>query len=291
MMKEAINDSKVILGTVQLGMSYGINNEYGKPSIDEAFKILNAAKELGIRKIDTAEVYGESQKIIGSYHKNQDKFEILTKFILDDQQSIDKLLEKTLNKLNVKCLNVYSFHSFKDLIEKKSGLQLRGLKERGLIKNIGVSIYTADEFIHAINVEDVDVIQMPFNALDNYKINGNLIRKAVIRGKKIHARSIFLQGLFFMKENLFPVKLNSLIEPIRKLKDIACRNQMNMAELAISYALSFEEIDGVLLGVESELQLRENMKYASKTLNAETIDEIHSIEIDKRELLDPRNWK
>ena len=35
--------NKLILGTVQLGLDYGINNQHGKPSRDGAFQILNIA--------------------------------------------------------------------------------------------------------------------------------------------------------------------------------------------------------------------------------------------------------
>ena len=58
---------KLILGTVQLGLNYGVNNSAGKPSLETAFDILNLAYESGIRTIDTAEAYGDSQEVIGQY--------------------------------------------------------------------------------------------------------------------------------------------------------------------------------------------------------------------------------
>ena len=50
-------------------MKYGINNSLGMPSIEESIRILNIAKKCGIKRLDTADAYGESQKIIGAYHQ------------------------------------------------------------------------------------------------------------------------------------------------------------------------------------------------------------------------------
>ena len=73
--------SKLILGTVQLGLNYGVNNSSGKPTLDTAFNILNLAYESGIRTFDTAEAYGDSQEVIGRYIKQfpNKKFKIITK--------------------------------------------------------------------------------------------------------------------------------------------------------------------------------------------------------------------
>ena len=60
---------KLILGTVQLGVDYGINNEIGKPSIADALSILEYAYKKKIRFLDTAEAYGDAQKIIGKPNK------------------------------------------------------------------------------------------------------------------------------------------------------------------------------------------------------------------------------
>jgi len=52
--------SALSLGTVQLGLSYGINNADGKPSQETANAILNAALEGGINTLDTAAAYGDN---------------------------------------------------------------------------------------------------------------------------------------------------------------------------------------------------------------------------------------
>ena len=69
--------SKISIGTVQFGMDYGIANKIGKTSFSEASKILDEASKLGINKIDTASVYGNSEIILGKI--GVDKFKVTTK--------------------------------------------------------------------------------------------------------------------------------------------------------------------------------------------------------------------
>ena len=73
--------NKLILGTVQFGLNYGINNSKGKPSQEEVKKVLDFASDKGINNLDTAESYGDSYEVIGNYHKSsRSKFKIHTKF-------------------------------------------------------------------------------------------------------------------------------------------------------------------------------------------------------------------
>jgi len=57
--------SKIILGTVQFGLDYGINNNNGKPNNNEIKSILDYAFDNKINFLDTAEAYGNSHEIIG----------------------------------------------------------------------------------------------------------------------------------------------------------------------------------------------------------------------------------
>ena len=76
-----MNSNKLILGTVQFGLDYGINNKQGQVSERSIKEILDLAFENGINILDTAEGYGDSQERIGNYHKNSSNiFNIVTKF-------------------------------------------------------------------------------------------------------------------------------------------------------------------------------------------------------------------
>ena len=68
---KGVDISAVSLGTVQLGMNYGINNANGKPDQATAFKILDAAMDSGMNALDTAAGYGDSEIVIGQWLKQR----------------------------------------------------------------------------------------------------------------------------------------------------------------------------------------------------------------------------
>ena len=75
-------ENKLILGTVQFGLDYGINNTTGKLGTNQVLELLKIAYDHGIRILDTAEVYGNAHETIGDFHKKNgnSKFKIITKF-------------------------------------------------------------------------------------------------------------------------------------------------------------------------------------------------------------------
>ena len=60
---------KLVLGTAQLGMKYGIANCIGKPKLEVAREILTIACQNNIEIWDTSPEYGDSEMIIGEYLK------------------------------------------------------------------------------------------------------------------------------------------------------------------------------------------------------------------------------
>ena len=68
---------KLGLGTVQFGCNYGISNKKGQVPYEEIRKILEYAQEVGIDTLDTASLYGNSEKVLGRF--NIDNFKVVTK--------------------------------------------------------------------------------------------------------------------------------------------------------------------------------------------------------------------
>src|SRR5687768_9379896 len=99
-----------ILGTVQFGLPYGINNASGKPSRAHVFEILDYAHDQGIRVLDSADAYGDAQQLIGSFTKETGKrFLVNTKFKMEAGGRIGSMLAQTLEQLQYDAVNVYFF--------------------------------------------------------------------------------------------------------------------------------------------------------------------------------------
>ena len=280
--------NNLILGTVQFGLNYGINNSVGKITPTEASQILHYANENDISILDTASAYGNSEVVIGEFLSENEniKFDIITKLKFSDSVDFEELLEKSLTKLQQPKVKYLMFHSFDDYQKFKDDLKMSTLK--GIKYEImGVSVYTNEEIEQVIEDVNIDLIQVPFNLLDNEFQRGKHLIKAKELGKLVHVRSIFLQGLFFMDKNNLPSKFKDLKKDIECINTIAERNNLSIQELAIKYVMSKKYIDGVLFGVDSLEHLKMNLSMSDGNLDESVIAFIDNIKVDNIELLNP----
>ena len=295
-MNNPIKMNKFILGTAQFGFDYGINNVSGKVSDVELKKILDFSFDSGVRVLDTAEAYGNSHERIGSYHKNSsNKFEIITKFsqknYYHEKISFEEKIYFHLRTLGVEKLYCYMFHSFKDYKKYFSLFkeEILTLKHNGVINKVGVSLYTNQELLEVIKDECIELVQLPFNLLDNHSRRGQVLLKAKEKGVEIHTRSVFLQGLFFKKNiNDIPglCKLTNYMDKLQCL----CNDDIKINELALSYVLTKDYIDNVIIGVDNIDQIKSNVSLSNLTISEEIIREIDAIIVKENKLLNPTNW-
>lgn len=289
--------SKLILGTVQFGLNYGINNTKGKLSEHEVFKLLGTAYDLGIRTLDTAEAYGDSHKIISNFQKkSKKKFNIVSKYSPSNIEYPSDLIQRIqvhCLEFNVDYLEGYLFHSYIDFINSfnKDPEILDRIAISGLVKKIGVSVYSNEEIEDLLNFKNISLIQLPFNLFDNEYQRKEILEKAKKRNIEIHTRSVFLQGLFFKNINT----LNTIFSPLKSnltiLETLTQNNNLDINSLALNYAIDKKYIDKVLIGVDSIDQLTKNIKSINNAFDNSIFKKIDSIKIENTKLLNPSNWK
>lgn len=277
-----------------MGLSYGINNSIGKISFINSCKILLKAFESGITTLDTAEAYGNAHQVIGEFHKinSKIKFDIITKIPHDiDSNLIEEKVKTYIKDLNVDYLEVLMFHSF-DSYKNNTKIidKLNSFKSQGLIKNIGVSIYTNNQIEDLLFDNTISVVQMPFNLLDNESVRGELMQKLKDKGKIVHTRSAFLQGLFFKESSDTNLVFKKLSSKIIEIRNIANDQNLSISNLALGYCFHQKNIDQVLIGVDSVQQLIDNIDSANCILNQETVNKINSVKVENLDLLNPSIW-
>lgn len=283
---------KLALGTVQLGLPYGINNKSGKPDVVEANRILDLAEKSRIRLLDSAEAYGDALDVIGNYIQQKSPavpFGIISKFI-GSNDGLEERLDRTLAKLGIPKLYAYLYHRFSDYQAGSYQELLSRLKDIGKIQRIGVSIYSEEELESTLNDPNISLIQVPFNLLDSSESKMALLREAKRNGKEIHARSIFLQGLFFVNPTSLNGRLQELRVALQRIQKISTDHKLSTHELCLNYALQQDMIDVVVVGVETAQQLEANLA-AVKFMSPQLIDELRSIPQVSKELVNPATWK
>ncbi|WP_448699657.1 aldo/keto reductase [Mucilaginibacter sp. AW1-3] len=289
---QAIN--KIVLGTVQFGLNYGINNTTGKPTQQTVNAILNAAHQSGVRCLDTAEAYGNAHDIIGQFHRQypHQVFNVITKLPHHIDEKIEDKIEKYLDELHVKQLEGLLFHSYQTYKDNQQSVgRLNTYKNNGKVKHLGVSVYTNQQMEDVIADDNISIIQLPFNLFDNINQRGQAIKKAKARGKIIHTRSAFLQGLFFSSLQNPNETVKALINELTYIQQLSARTEISIQKMALNYCLQQPDIDHILIGVDTLEQLNQNLANADESLTAGIINSINDIRIKNSDLLNPSLWK
>jgi aryl-alcohol dehydrogenase-like predicted oxidoreductase len=272
--------NKMGLGTVQFGLNYGISNKKGKTDNNEIKSIINTCQSKGMTIIDTSPDYGNAEELIGKFDLG--KFKVVSKFISKPNYSIHDLLKKSLKNLNLNNLYGYLSHKPQELLSDSNlWMDLLKIKDQGLVNKIGFSVYHPNEIELLIEKKMVpDIVQLPFNFLD--RRFENHFQKLIDLDVEIHARSIFLQGLFFLNTK----NMNSFFDPVKNIID-ELQKSSNLSGDLLNFVLSNKYISHGIVGVENNNQLKHNIK--SCKYSSEINVNINTPYTD--DILNPTKWK
>lgn len=196
------------LGTAQFGSVYGITNKGVAPSVDNVHQILDMFIDSGNAFLDTAQEYGDAHEKISTWCKTRDftsnfDLNITTKIHIKSKSDIDLFEEnvlKILAHMGLKKLYGILIHNPADLVDKKDcerlAVQFKNLKQSGLVKKTGISVYDPNELLNLYDkIPEIDIVQCPVNILDQRFLQPNIQKFCMQNNIELHARSLFLQGL------------------------------------------------------------------------------------------------
>ena len=272
--------SRISLGTVQFGRNYGISNKLGKPNSETINEILDFSIKNGINTFDTAAGYGDSESILGKFFelKNNVIPCITTKIsrINPIEKNLEQIfkemkesLETSKKRLRTENIENYLLHNPDDMNNEDIIKCLIRLKKENNVKNIGVSTYTKEQVKKFLEIPELDVIEIPFNIFDTKLSKNKLLEEISNERKTIFARSVFLQGLFFLKPNELSPQLNLAREYLQELHNISDEFKISITRLALTFVRDFEEINSLVIGVNNVNQIRMNLEL----MNSEKLDD------------------
>ena len=285
--KNGYKISSMTLGTVQLGLNYGVNNSHGMPSYEESADILNTALELGIKSFDTARSYGESELVLGKFFSTTDKERtLISKTMItgiDKSALKDKLfsdVRESLDRLGIEKLPFLKLHNESMLIEYGDTMirSLHDLKAEGLVDGVGVSFSDKSRMTELCDGAGFDCVQLPANMLDNDVLIDGSIERLWRDGTVVFVRSLYLQGLFFKDVTTLPEKIKCAEAPLLRLHSLARDAGISMAEMAVTFVRDCKGISSLLLGCDNPSQLRESVSLIdAPALDSSVRDEIIKI--------------
>ena len=258
--------SKFILGTVQLGMPYGIG-QWKNTTIPEkeAFSILDKSWEIGFNTLDTSPIYGKSNSRIRKFMKlnPRKEYHIILKIknVCSERFTTETLKnyiyeQNFLDLESCKSITIL-LHQEKDIYNNLIVDQLNQLSNRGFIKQWGISIYSSKIANKTIEFPECKVIQLPFSILNQSMLQDGTISKLKKFKKIILARSIFTKGLLFEQNKNNENLVKEVTEIVDYLAKYSSSIKQSISQIASRFVLSFDEIKNIVIGFDNTNQIQD----------------------------------
>lgn len=305
--------SALSLGTVALGMAYGITPQGGEaaregmppPTLDEATRLVHAALDGGINFIDTARGYGRSEEILG--HALQGKRErvvLATKIGCFDRegnilrgsalrQAMEASIAESLRLLRTDYVDLLMLHSAPvPLLRETDAMEILGeFREKGYARAIGASTYGEEAARVAIE-QGANALQVAFNLFDQ-RLAAEVFPLARAAGTGIVVRSVFLKGVLTPRAEDLPDRLEKLKAQSRAAAAYGAdlTPPLDRIELALRFVLSRPDVTTALVGVRTEAELQASLASAeAEQLPAGVLERLAAFALDDPQLLDPGAW-
>jgi len=289
-------------------MSIGIAGTYTSSvkSDDDAVALIHRALDLGITLLDTADVYGDSERQVGkAIQGRRNKVVLATKFgftsgadsatrAIDGSPAyVRKSCEASLERLGVDSIDLYYLHRVDASvpIEETVGAMAELVRE-GKVKHLGLSEPSVDSLRRAYKVHPIVAVQSEYSLFTRDPEDA-LIPALADLGIALVAYSPlgrgFLAGRFAKLEDLTPTdwrrnnprfqgeNFGRNLELADHLKKMAEETGHTPAQLALAWLLNRQDNVVPIPGTSSARRLEENAAAADIRLSQADLDQIEEI--------------
>ena len=303
---KGLNLSAFALGTVQLGLTYGLGEHSEKPTEEAAFAILDRAVDLGVNTLDTANNYGDSEAVIGRWltkrrAEGKKLPYIVTKVGPLKHGSYDILrddvmyqLEGCMKRRCIDKLDIFMLHDYEDYAQDRDAMQkiFADIKSQGLYDYSAISAYSRHDY-GVIAESGFDATQIPLNVFDWGQIENGGLQKLADSGMMIFTRSVFLQGLVFHTPEDLDPRMDFCFPYLRRFMELYKEFELSPAALALSFVLSLPGVTQAVMGCDTADQVAANCNLFDQTikLTQDQMDKLHDAfrGIDPR-VINPGTW-
>lgn len=293
--------SRLVLGTVQFGMDYGVANRTGRPPYPVVREIIREACAGGADVLDTAPAYGGSEEWIGRALRELglgERVRVATKIAPlppdlsrpEAARLIEGSVIDSLRRLGLEQIPFCLFHREANLAYAD---ELLALRARGLVGTAGVSLVSPGGAATALRIPELAFWQIPSNLFDRRFTHSGLAAAARAAGIAVAVRSVYLQGLLLMDDAATPPHLRGVIPARQQLRELASRFGLSLGELALRAMLSRPDVTSLVVGMETVAQARENVAlFARGPLPPEILAAIAAFDPNLPEsVVSPTEWE
>ena len=250
--------------------------------------------------MDTAQAYGEAEAVLGRAMPPGHPFRLISKlpaqsqstFTSDDRRVWEQAFERSCIRLGQPCMDALLLHSAADL-RKPGGEHLHGwllsLRQRGLARRLGVSIYGSADLV-GVPTDLLDLVQLPLSLYDQRLLVDGTIARLRAQGCAVHARSLYLQGLLLSPAVRWPAWVDPASRDHHaRLECLAADRGYSLLECALGFARTQVDLEAVVLGLCSRNELQQLLQAWGKVSPWQE-GEWQMWALQGSGILDPRQW-
>ena len=282
---------------------------WGPQQDDESIAAIHRALELGVNWIDTAAAYGfgRSEEIVGRALRGlPERPYVFTKSsLLDDgtrhvrhvlkRDSILREAEGSLRRLGVDAIDLYQIHwPIPDEDIEEGWAAMATLKERGLVRHIGVSNFDASQLRRIQSIAPVETLQPPYSLIDR-AAEAEVLPFAERQGIGVIVYSPMGSGLLtggITRERIAAMpdddwrktdprftepQLSRHLALAARLRAIADRHDVSPGAVAVAWTLRNPAVDGAITGFRRPDQVDPVVAAAGLELTGQDLAEITDV--------------
>lgn len=272
-----------ILGTAQLGASYGVLGRSVQREAQGVEGFLRRARSVGITAVDTAPAYPCAEDLLGA---SSVAFEIHTKIGKGDPR---ESLEGSLRRLRVNTVQIAYLHDPEAIVSDARYVDLAWDAITGRADRLGASVYSSDALEAAIDDERIGAVQLPVNPL--YRSVAEVARVHRRRNCLTFGRSLFAQGLIAVDYQAIPQRVQHLAPTLRRFHRLCVEMDRSPVEVSLLWARDHSALDGLIIGAVT----LEELDLIGDVLKMEPLSHQERMHVEEFELeseadFDPRYW-
>jgi len=253
---------------------------WGPQEDDQSVAAIHHALEQGINWIDTAAAYGfgHSEQIVGRALEGlADRPYVFTKGSLLEgpgrrvvhslrRDSLIREAEASLQRLGIDAIDLYQIHWPDPAADIEEGwAAVAELKERGLVRHIGVSNFDVEQLRRIQQIAPVETLQPPYSLVDR-AVEDDILPFAEREGIGVIAYSPMGSGLLSgamtreriaalpdddwrkRDERFTEPALSRHLATVARLENVAGRHGTTAGAVAIAWTLANPAVDGAIVG-------------------------------------------
>jgi aryl-alcohol dehydrogenase-like predicted oxidoreductase len=163
------------------------------------------------------------------------------------------------------------------------------LKREGKIQFFGVSVYSAEMALKALDMAAVDLLQVPFNVFDQRALRQGVFEAAKRKNKRIFVRSIYLQGLLLLDPKDIPSSMSFSHDALTVFREAARTEKLSPKLLALAYVVQNAKEAHLVIGAEEPSQVKDNVDLLKKAQQV-SLPDLRFLSQEDPKLINPAAW-